>query len=149
MKYLSILIVFSVMVFTGSAKAQSASKFNGKSYTYVMKLIDGSSDEEIIDKITISDNTISSEKYSASGFKSGKMSEKVLEGNGSQIAVTLKSDSKGTMVYDLALNETSISGTVTVTDAGGAQTIMAIRGMPTEQWNDIQKAKKEYKEKQK
>jgi len=148
MKYLSALIVFTVIFFAGSAYAQSPAATGGKSYTYVMKNIDGSG-VEIIDQITFNGNSVTSEKFSSTGFKAGKMTQKSADNGASNFEVTLQSDTEGSVKMSGVLTDGTIDGTLISTDTNGAQTTMAIRGISTTEWNNLQKAKKEYKETQK
>ena len=147
MKYLSILVVFTVLVFAGSANAQTPAAGGAKSYTYVMKNINGL-EPEIIDQLSINGSTISSDRLSSSGYKAGAMTERVAANNSTQFDVTFKSATEGTMHYSGVITSNTIDGTIIVTDKTGKQTTMAMRGMPTEEFNNIQKVKKDYQAKE-
>jgi hypothetical protein len=147
MKYLSLLVVFTVLVFAGSANAQKTTSSGGKSYTYVMKNINGQG-QEIIDQINFNGNTVISDRLASTGYKAGNMVQKTSGAGSNQFDVIFKNDSKGTMHYTGTLTEKSIEGTVIVTDASGNKTTMAIRGMPTDDFNIMQKEKSDYQKAQ-
>ena len=74
MKYLSVLLVFCLVLSAGSINAQTATTAGGKSYTYMITKSDGTG-EQTVDKVVIADNTITSEKFSSTGYKSGKLTK--------------------------------------------------------------------------
>lgn len=148
MKYLSVLVTFCIIFLGGSVNAQSPTSSGSKSYTCVMKNIDGFGNE-IMDHITITGNVLTSENFASTGFKSAKMIEKGATGTSKQYEVSLKSDSQGTVKYDVAITDRTFDGTILVTDSNGKQTTLAVRGMPTTEFEAIQKAKREYQETQK
>ncbi len=141
MKYFAILLMFATLTLTGSAVAQSGSKLNGKTYTYVMKDVNGG--EEIIDKFTFNNNTITSERLTSQGYKSSKVSEKE-NGSGVQFETTFESSKGGTMKFSGTVEQDHIRGTIIATDASGKVTNMAFRGMTTQLWEKRKEEKANY-----
>lgn len=139
MKYISTLFVVIALLAVGTVNAQTASKLNGQSYTYVMKDINGEG-PEIIDVIKFGVSDVTSQELGKSGFTKGKVIEKN-SGASSTFEMIFKSNAKGSYVYKGTANGATIDGSITVTDANGTETTMAFRGMLTEEWNNIQKEK--------
>lgn len=139
MKYISTLFVVIALLAVGTVNAQTASKLNGQSYTYVMKNLDGSG-PEIIDVVTFGAGDAASRELGNSGFSKGKVVEKN-SGATSTFEMTFSSTAKGTYLFKGNAAGPNIDGTITVTDANGAQSTMAFRGMLTEEWDNIQKEK--------
>jgi hypothetical protein len=146
MKYISTLFVVIALFAVGTVKAQTASKLNGQSYTYVMKDINGTG-PEIIDQITFGTGQATSKELGKTGFTTGKVMEKNA-GAVSDFELVFKSPTAGTMVYKGKAEGATFDGTIAVTDANGVQSTMAFRGMLTEEWNNIRKQKEEYQKKQ-
>ena len=139
MKYFSTLFVVIALMAVGTVNAQTASKLNGQSYTYMMKNIDGTG-PEIMDQITFGVGDVTSAELGKSGFTKGKVMEQN-SGASSTFEMIFSNSAKGTYHYKGTAAATTIDGTITVTDANGAATTMAFRGMLTEEWNNIQKEK--------
>ncbi len=140
MKSLSKLIVAIAIMAVGTVTAQTASKLNGQSYTYVMKDISGVG-PEITDQFTFGVGQVSSAELGRSGFESAKVIEKNT-GAASDFEVTFSNKTAGTRVYKGKAEGVTIDGTIDVTDSNGNKTTMAFRGMLTEEWNNIQDEKK-------
>ena len=144
MKYVSAFLVVFALFTAGIAKAQSASKLNGQSYTYMMKNADGSG-EEIIDVVTFQNNSMTSSHLGTRGYTSNTVVEKDA-GTSTNFEVTMASKTEGTRVYRGQLQGDAIEGTITVTDKQGVQTTMLFRGMTTETWNTVQEQKRKARE---
>src|SRR4030095_6852504 len=144
MKYISTLIVVIALLAVGTVNAQTASKLNGQSYTYVMKDINGMG-PEIVDQITFGVGQVTSKELGKTGFSTGKVSEKN-SGASSTFELTFTSPTKGTYLYTGTAAGTTIDATIAVTTAQGTST-MAFRGMLTEEWEHIQAEKEAARQK--
>ncbi len=145
MKYISTLVVAIAIMAVGTVNAQTASKLNGQSYTYVMKDISGAG-PEIIDEITFGVGEASSKELGNSGYSKGKVVERNA-GASSDFELTF-TKANATYVYQGKAEGTTIDGTITVTDANGATTTMAFRGMLTEEWTNIRTEKEQMRMKE-
>jgi len=139
MKYIFTLIVAIAVVAVGTVNAQSASKLNSQSFTYMMKKADGTG-PEIMDKITFGVGQVASEELSKSGFAKGSVSEKNA-GASSNFELIFNKANGSKYLYKGIAEGTVFHGTITVTDANGTQSEMLFRGMLTEEWNHIQEQK--------
>ncbi len=140
MKYISTLFVIVALFTVGTVKAQSASKLNGTSYTFVMKDATNGG-EETFDQITFENNQVSSQNFSKTGYTSGKYIEK--NGvNTSNFEFTLSSPTEGTRLYRGKVEGNTIDGMIIITNKSGQQVTYAMRGMTTTEWNRIQEMKK-------
>jgi len=145
MKYFSILLMFATILVAGSVNAQSASRLNGGSYTYVI-FDNPNGGEGTLDKITFNNNTASSEQFSAAkGFKSMSVTEQA-EGESSTFEVVLQNDQGGTTKLNGTVSGVNFYGTIVTTNSQGATTNGVFRGMTSEEWDYIQKMKTENKE---
>jgi hypothetical protein len=140
MKYISTLFVMIALFSVGTVNAQSASKLNGTSYTFVMKdAVNGG--EETFDQIVFENNQVSSQSFSKTGFTSGKFIEK--NGvNTSNFEFTLTSPTEGTRLYRGKVEGNNIDGMIIITNKSGQQVTYALRGMNTAEWNRTQEMKK-------
>jgi hypothetical protein len=136
MKYISTLLVIVALFAVNSSNAQTASKLNGQSYTYVMKDINGVG-PEIIDQFSFGVGKVTSSELGRTGFDSGKVIEKN-SGASSDFELTFSNKTAGTRVYKGKAEGVTIDGTIDVTDSNGKKSVMAFRGMLTEEWNNIQ-----------
>ena len=144
MKYISTLFVVIALLAVGTVNAQTASKLNGQSYTYVMKDINGNG-PEIVDQITFGVGKATSKELGKTGFTTGKVVERN-SGASSTFDITFTSASKGTYVYTGTAAGTTLDGTIAVTSPSGKST-MAFRGMLTEEWDNMMKEKEAARQK--
>ena len=139
MKYIVTLFVAVAVMAVGTLNAQTASKLNGQSFTYMMKNADGTG-EEIIDQITFGAGTVISKELGKSGFASGSVAERNA-GTTSDFDLTFTKPGGDKYVYTGIAQGVEFHGTIVVTDANGAQSNMLFRGLLTEEWNNILKEK--------
>ena len=140
MKYISTLFVLVALFTVGTVTAQSASKLNGTSYTFVMKdAVNGG--EETFDQITFNNSMVSSQAFSKNGFTSSKIIEKAGV-NTSNFEFTLSSPTEGSRLYRGKVEGNNIDGTIIITNKSGAQVTYAFRGMTTAEWNKTMEMKK-------
>lgn len=144
MKYFSSLLVVVAILSAGILQAQTPSKLNGQTFTYVMKNINGIEDE-IQDVITFENNNMKSDYFAQKGFQTARVLEKD-GGNVTNFEVTLRSANEGTRFYKGKVHDGMFEGTIIVTDKDGNQSEFAFRGMTTEQWNGIQEQKRKARE---
>lgn len=137
MKYILTLFVAVAVMAVGTVNAQTASKLNGMSYTYMMKNADGTG-EEIIDQIKFGTGTVSSKELGKAGFTTGSVAERNA-GATSDFDLTFTKPNGDKYVYTGIAENVVFHGTIVVTDANGAQTNMLFRGMLTEEWNHMMK----------
>jgi hypothetical protein len=142
MKYLAFLLFLAVASYTGTVTAQSASKLNGTSYTFVMKSMDGSG-EEIIDNLTFSNGSANSEHLASLGYRLATINEKGAE-NATQFEMVFRNGKSETMVFSGNVSGGHIDGTITKTDASGNISNMAFRGMTSDKWEQRKKEKENY-----
>lgn len=140
MKYFSSLFILIALLTVGTVKAQPSSKLNGTSYTFVMKdAVNGG--EETFDQITFTNNQVSSQSFSKTGYSSSKFIEK--NGvNTSNFEFTLSNPSEGSRLYKGKVEGNTIDGTILITNKNGTQVTYAFRGMTTAEWQRTQEMKK-------
>jgi hypothetical protein len=145
MKYISTLFVVVALLTVSTVNAQTASKLNSQSYTYVMKDMSGLG-PEIIDQMSFGVGEATSGELGKTGYSKGKVVEKNA-GATSTFEITFNNAAKGTYVYKGTAAGVTIDGTIDVTDVNGVQTTMAFRGMLTEEWNNMIKEKEAARQK--
>lgn len=140
MKYISTLFFMIALFTVGTVNAQSASKLNGTSYTFMMTdAVNGG--VETVDQITFENNQVNSQLFSKTGYSSSKFIEK----NGmttSNFEFTLTSPTEGSRLYRGKIEGNSIDGMVIITNKSGQQVNYVLRGMTTAEWNRIHELKK-------
>ena len=135
MKYISTLIVAIAIMAVGTVNAQTASKLNGQSFTYLMKNADGTG-EEIIDQVTFGKGTVTSGHLGKAGYATGKVAERNA-GATSDFDLTFTKPNGTTYTYSGKAEGVTFYGTINVVDANGTTTPMIFRGMITEEWNHM------------
>ena len=135
MKYICTLVVAIAIMAVGTVNAQTASKLNGQSYTYMMKNADGTG-EEIIDQITFQVGKATSKELGKSGFTTGNVAERNA-GASSNFDMTFTKPNGSKYIYTGVAEGVTFHGTIAVVDANGTTNSMLFRGMLTEEWNNL------------
>lgn len=111
----------------------------------MMKKADGTG-PEIIDKMTFGIGEASSEELAKSGFAKASVKENNA-GALSDFELVFKKSDGSKYFYKGKAEGVEFHGTLTKTEANGAQTEMLFRGLLTEEWNHILEQKAIQREK--